>query len=267
MKTGTPLIKYAVNFLCLPLKKNNELRKYVYKVALKHETENYCENEFFKGYYHIEKAIRIIKKNNIDEHIIVDVGGATGVTAKIFSQHFQKTKIWVFEPLEENYKVLQSLSSENNNLVIIPKAAGNKKGKTGLNIAKRITSSSLFKLNPDKNSNFFSEILETKDTKEIEITTLDDTLPDNKIISILKLDVQGYELEVLKGAGKTLTKTFLIILEMNNHDGYMGAPKYYEVDKYLRENNFILFDIFPSVKDDDQLKEWDCIYVNKSSLK
>ena len=267
MKKNRSLVKYAVNFLSLPLKKNKELRKYVYTVALKDETENYCANEFFKGYYHIEKAIKVIKKMNIGEHIIVDVGGATGATAKIFSQYFQNTKIWIFEPIEENYRKLQSLSSENNNFIIIPKAAGNKKGKTTLNIASRITSSSLFALNPDKDSKFFSEILKTEETKEIEITTLDDALPKDKHISILKLDVQGYELEVLKGASEVLTNIILIILEMNNHDGYQGAPKYYEVDKYLRENNFVLFDIFPSLKDDDQLKEWDCIYINKNNLK
>jgi len=235
-------------------------------VALKNETENYCVNEFFGGYYHIEKAIRLIKKIDIKEHIIVDVGGASGVTARLFSQNFNQTKIWVFEPIKSNYDLLNSMAKENSNLVIIPKAAGNKKEKTFINKANRITSSSLYELNVDEKSEIFSKILQPEGREEIEITTLDDTLPD-KNISILKLDVQGYELEVLKGSMHALERTVLIVLEMNNHDGYKGAPKYFEIDNFLRDKNFVLFDMFPSIKDNDQLKEWDSIYMNRNYIK
>lgn len=267
MKIGTSLVKQLINFFCLPLKKNKDLRKYVYTVALKKETENYCTNEFFQGYYHIEKAISIIKKFGVNEHIIVDVGGATGATVKLFLQYFGQTKIWVFEPIKENCNILNNLAKDNANLVIVPKAAGNRKEKSFINKANRITSSSLYQLNADEKSEIFSKILQSEGKEEIEITTLDDTLPDDKIISILKLDVQGYELEVLKGGSNMLSKTILITLEMNNHDGYQGAPKYYEVDIFLRNKNFILFDMFPSLKDNDQLKEWDCIYVNRKYLR
>ncbi len=266
MKKSTSLVKPIINLLCLPLKMSKDLRKYVFSVALKHETEDYCEHEFFGGYYHIEKAINLIKKMKIKDHIIVDVGGATGATAKLFTKYFSDNKIWVFEPIKSNYDILISLAKQNSNLKIIPKAAGSKNEKTFINKANRITSSSLYELNADKKSKILSEILVPEGKEEIEMTTLDDILP-NKTISILKFDVQGYELEALKGSLSTLENTVLIVIEMNNHDGYKGAPKYHEVDSFLRNNNFILFDMFPSFKDNDQLKEWDCIYMNRNYLK
>ncbi len=267
MKIVSNLIKKMVDLAVLPVKKNKELKKYLFNIALKHETADFCENEFFQGFYHIEKAAETAKKYITGDHIIVDVGGAIGNTAKIFSKYFPLTKIWIFEPIHENYKKLKELSEANNDFIVIPKAAGSKIEKTLINKANRITSSSLFDLKADKKSKTFSEILIKKGTEEIDVTTLDTTLPSNITISILKLDVQGYELEVLKGSNNTLKRTLLVTLEMNNHEGYVGAPKYFELDEFLRQNNFVLFDIFPSVKDNGQLKEWDCIYINQLYLK
>ena len=95
---------------------------------------------------------------------------------------------------------------------------------------------------------------------------MDKEIPSDAKVGILKLDVQGFELEVLIGGSNTLKNTSIIVLEMNNHDGYLGSPKYYEIDEYLRNNGFVLYDIFPSQKNFGQLTEWDTIYINKSVL-
>ena len=100
------------------------------------------------------------------------------------------------------------------------------------------------------------------DTEKIQISKLDVEIPDYFHILILKIDVQGYELEVLKGARESLKRTVIVTLEMNNHIGYLGSAKYFEIDEYLRNAGFILYDIFPSSKIEKQLAEWDSIYLN-----
>ncbi len=95
---------------------------------------------------------------------------------------------------------------------------------------------------------------------------LDDFLAKNQDeIGIMKIDVQGYEMDVLKGAETTLKRTDIIVLEANNHEGYTGSAKYYDIDKYLRERNYTLYDILPSIVDNGKLKEWDMIYMNNSA--
>ncbi|MBK7501082.1 MAG: FkbM family methyltransferase [Ignavibacteriales bacterium] len=146
------------------------------------------------------------------------------------------------------------------------KALGNIELNSKINIASRVTSSSIFNLNPDQNSSIFSGDLNFCRSEEITITTLDSVIEKDIAIGIIKLDVQGYEMEVLKGANSLLDRAMIIVLEMNNHNHYPGAPKYFELDEYLRNRNFTIFDIFPSTKDSGRLKEWDSIYINNKYL-
>jgi hypothetical protein len=78
----------------------------------------------------------------------------------------------------------------------------------------------------------------------------------------MKIDVQGFEMDVLKGAEMTIGRTDIIVLEANNHEGYKGSAKYYDIDRFMRDHNFSLYNIFPSIIDDGKLKEWDMIYLN-----
>ena len=141
-------------------------------------------------------------------------------TPEIFAKHFPGTQIWIFEPLKENCKIIQSMCNKYPEFVLIPKAAGNEIGKTQINKATSVSASSIFELNAN---NLFAESLKTVGKEEIEITRIDDVIPKDKPISIMKLDVQGFELEVLKGAKNTLPNINLIVLEVNNHDGYVGS--------------------------------------------
>jgi FkbM family methyltransferase len=241
--------------------------KFLFTHALKDEIINFYDNYFFLGYTHIEKAIMLAKEFNLLSNIIVDVGGADGTTSKIFSGAFPNNKIYVFEPLKANYLQIEQLIIQFPNIILIKKAVGSSLGKAIIHKAKRITSSSLYKMNVDTHSEMFSDILKVNSEEEVTITTLNESLPKDKPISIIKIDVQGYELEVLKGADSVLKRTSIIVLEVNNHDYYVGSPKYYDIDQYLRNKNFILYDIFPSTKDKGQLKEWDSVYVRKDHLK
>jgi hypothetical protein len=59
----------------------------------------------------------------------------------------------------------------------------------------------------------------------------------------LKLDVQGYELEVLKGAEKSLTQMQLILAEVNLLDIHKNVPLLAEVVGWLNERDWVAYDI------------------------
>jgi FkbM family methyltransferase len=262
MKLLGLIIKIPILLFSKIIRLNKDSLKFLFNVALKAETADYCENQHFRYFAHIEKAINLVKKSGKEAGTIIDVGGADGTTPKMFAVSFPHSEIFIFEPLKENYRHIEALAVQYQNFKLIKKAAGNENGKTFINKASRITSSSIYELNADNNSSFFSETLQSSQKEEIDITRLDDVIPKGTNVSILKIDVQGFELEVLKGGVGTLRDVCIIVLEVNNHQGYKGSPAYFEIDEFLRNNNFELFDIFPSLHDQDRLKEWDIIYTN-----
>lgn len=266
MKVIGKIIKLIINAFAILIKHNQAALKYLFTKALKNETTNFIENQYYQNYAHIDKSILLLKKLGADNSIIVDVGGADGTTSEIFAKNFAENKIYVFEPIRENFNQIEKKQNKYSNLVLFNKALGNCELNTKINIASRVTSSSIFNLNPDQNSSIFSSDLNFCRSEEIIITKLDNVIAKDIVIGIMKLDVQGYEMEALKGANSSIERTMIIVIEMNNHNHYPGAPKYYEIDEYLRNRNFSIFDVFPSTKDLGRLKEWDSIYLNNNFL-
>jgi FkbM family methyltransferase len=259
-------IKILINAFFKPLKKNQTFLSYLINHTLREELEGRIERGEFFPLNHIHRSIRLAKKLPDQDFIILDIGGGIGASVILYNKFFPGNKIIVFEPVFDNYTLIKSKISSISNIEVFNCAVGNENAKKQINIANRITSSSLLPLAADNNSTVFNETnLGQRGIENIEIVKLDDFLekiPDE--IGIMKIDVQGYEMNVLQGSEEILKKTKIVLLEATNHDGYAGSPKYYTIDNYLREHNFSLYDILPSILDKGKLKEWDIIYINDS---
>lgn len=100
------------------------------------------------------------------------------------------------------------------------------------------------------------------DREEVEVCTLDRWCQDNDIdpkrVNILKLDVQGAELQALYGARKLLETTKVVYLEVSFVPIYKDIPLFGEIDGFLRECGYRRHAIYPS----DQPQNWaDALYV------
>ena len=263
------LVKPILNVVAWFLKLSRHNIYYLVDKPLRAEIQEVSASVF--AYQHIENAVWIAKnrfhtEGASDGSIIADVGGGTATTATIFSKNFPKHDIYVFEPIKTSFADIEKATARTARWQLINKAVGSSIGTTEINIAERVTASSLLELSQNTEG-YYGEILKTKSRETIEITTLDATLPADKTVDILKMDVQGFELEVLKGAAATLQRTKVIVLEVNNHDGFKGAPTYFDIDDYLRQRDFELFDLLPNFREAGKLLDWDAIYVNKKLLK
>lgn len=264
----TESVKKLVDIFFIPLKKNDAVLTYLLDHTLLKEMEERLEKGELFPLHHIHRCIRLAKKLQNQEFLILDIGGGIGVTADLFNQYFPGKRIIVFEPINDNFNTIKSRFDSFPNIDVIKCALGDEHSIKQINIANRKTSSSILPLSADPDSKFFNEdSLGQSGIESIEVLRLDDFLSaDRSQIGIMKVDVQGYELDVLKGAEITLKRTDVLVLEVNNHNVYVGSPKYYEIDNYLRENNFTLYDILPSVVDNCKLKEWDVIYLNNNAV-
>jgi FkbM family methyltransferase len=208
-----------------------------------------------KAFDHISQTCDLLQKNNPgSDKIIVDVGGGSGNTLRLFHSKFPNLKVHVFEPIPSNVELIRKKNIPNSEVHAC--ALGNSEEKMVLHITSNITSSSLLKpVDPDK---YGSELIE-KGELNIEVKRLDSFFPEGKI-GILKMDVQGYEMRVLEGAGELLKNTDFIILEVNNHEVYEGSPTYFELDTFLRSNGFILMNLYPGRVLEGKLLDWDAVY-------
>ncbi|MBK7501083.1 MAG: hypothetical protein IPI19_18915 [Ignavibacteriales bacterium] len=89
------IIKIFIDVFSKLIKYNQASLKYIFIKALRSETINFIENQYYQSYAHIDKSIQLLKKLHFENSIIVDVGGADGTTSEIFARNFIKNKIYV----------------------------------------------------------------------------------------------------------------------------------------------------------------------------
>lgn len=98
--------------------------------------------------------------------------------------------------------------------------------------------------------------------------SLDQELAEVPTISLLKLDVQGFERQVLEGARRTLQRTELLIIEVVYTSYYEGDCRFDELHhKVVSAAPFVLYGVTSPNCDDRGRPRWaDAIYINQELL-
>ena len=108
-----------------------------------------------------------------------------------------------------------------------------------------------------------------KERIELPVQRLDDLQGVAALLSplLLKLDVQGYELEVLAGATETLARTEVILSEVSLLEYNKGSPLMHEVVAWLADRDFLPYDICGGLRrsSDRALFQTDIIFVRRDS--
>jgi len=100
-----------------------------------------------------------------------------------------------------------------------------------------------------------------KKTIQVDQVRLDSVIKEE--IDVLKFDLQGYELEALKGCTKIFEKTRLILLEVEFVYIYENQPLFAEIDMFLRSKGFALFNLYDLyTRESGQLSAGDALYLN-----
>ncbi|MGI0487068.1 FkbM family methyltransferase [Pantanalinema rosaneae CENA516] len=130
----------------------------------------------------------------------------------------------------------------------IPLALGRVIGELPLYVTANPICSSLYPPNQAYLARFagLQDMMRPDFTIELEVTTLDQACQDQGIeqIDFLKIDVQGGDLHVLEGATQQLAHNILAIrVEVEFSPLYVNQPLFADVDAYLRQQGFTLFDL------------------------
>lgn len=109
--------------------------------------------------------------------------------------------------------------------------------KRSLKITNNGESSSLYSLGTHETHHPEIEVI-----REVEMTTstLFEAVPLEANFEFMNIDIQGAELEALKGLGKRLDSVLWIYLEVNREQLYRGIPQIEEITSWLRERGYVL---------------------------
>jgi len=179
---------------------------------------------------------------------VIDAGAHYGDYARLFSYVMPAAKIICFEPVPDTFKILQEQTASKPQISAYCMALGGRAERVLMNVSGMDQASSLLEMT-DVHRNLWPDSAPCKPVK-VEVTTLDAFVAEHAITGdiLLKADVQGFELELLKGAKSVLRQIRLIRLEVSFVPLYQGAPAFSEVCAFLETNGFRLHSMVGDVK-------------------
>ena len=188
-------------------------------------------------------------KDKFNQNLInvIDIGGHKGETINFFLKNFNVNKIYVFEPNHQLFEILIRKFS-NQNTFIFNYGVGFQNEEKILNISIDSASSTINKINT--NTNYYKRkkkilTLGKKKpyfvaTQKIKVINLSEFLLSKESrIDILKIDTEGYELNILKGISKEDFKKIKLIYFEHHYDDMLDKGyTLSNIHKFLTNNNF-----------------------------
>lgn len=202
--------------------------------------------------------------------LILDVGANVGQYAINCRKQGFKGTIVSFEPLPDAHKILKRKAGNDEHWIVHPRSAiGSTSKEINLNIAGNSYSSSVLEMlerhiQVAPESKYISSV-------KTKLETIDSILPiylSNSNRILLKIDTQGYEAEVIKGAIESLSKISLIQIELSIVPLYLDQELYNYFFDFMRNNSFKLWDVIPGFRDDStgQLLQFDAFFYRDNQM-
>ena len=159
--------------------------------------------------------------------LVVDVGAHIGKWSTGLALLCNVEKIIAYEPVPESFKRLQENAKDFPQMICVNSAVGSTVGQILMNAEEGRNSplSSVLELREKMRSIHKVEAAQPRQIS-VPITTLDHDLADYEEISLLKIDVQGYDSEVLAGAGSVLQRTKILLIEVLFVPYYHGDTEF-----------------------------------------
>ncbi|MGQ0827065.1 MAG: FkbM family methyltransferase [Bacteroidota bacterium] len=205
------------------------------------------------------RRIKLLQHYNID--LVFDIGANKGQYATGIMDAGYTNKIVSFEPLTSAHSIIEKESKKHNNWTVAPRCAiGSKKEEIEINISANSVSSTLLNMLDTHIQGAPESKIVGKE--KVQVYPLDEIgnnyIKDTKNM-FLKIDVQGFEQEVLKGAEIMITKAKGIEMEISlvplYEDQNWLLP---QVLNYMQQKGFTLTSIVPAFTDNVTGKVLQC---------
>jgi FkbM family methyltransferase len=206
-----------------------------------------------------------LKQRGLNCNTILDIGANHANWSRMAKKIYPDANFCLIEPQIEMKVELDKFCSEFDNSIYFLAGAGAKKDILTLTIWDDLAGSSFL---PKPNDN----LKDIGKQREIEIIAIDDLLHSSKLNNpeLIKLDIQGFELEALKGAEKTFgyTEVYLLEVSLFSFSDVPGVPILSDVINFMLERDYVAYD-FPGFLRrplDGALGQCDICFVKKNGF-
>jgi len=168
---------------------------------------------------------------------ILDVGANKGDWSRMAAAVFPNASFLLIEPQQEMLAHLQQFCRDFPKARFVEAGAGASPGELTLTIWNDLEGSSFL---PEENTSLTRD----KKRRNVRIITIDSLYDDEtNLPDLVKLDIQGFELEALKGAQKLFGRTELFILEVSLHEFMPNQPLFSDVVTFMAQRGYEPYDL------------------------
>ncbi|MCH8144310.1 MAG: FkbM family methyltransferase [Gemmatimonadetes bacterium] len=217
----------------------------------------------------VEFLVALLSKLDVD--VLVDVGANDGHFGSKLRRHGYHGRLLSFEPAPGVYERLARLSAADRRWDVFRVALGDREETAVLNLMAATTFNSFLKPN-SLALRLFEVGTEIQGEVRVSVDRLDRILPtllpdSDRQRVFLKIDTQGYDLNVLRGAGGQLESIVGLQVEMAMTPLYEGTPLYNDVVEFVEARGFALIAAFPVTWNSSEPRalEYDGIFLRKAT--
>ena len=207
----------------------------------------------------VQGSLAALRDRGFRPRTCIDIGAFQGDWARMFRSVFPGSKVLMIDALQSQAARLHEVSRGSDGSLTYEIALLSSSPDKEVMFHEMETGSSVFA----ESSPY------PRQARSLTTQTLDDLVrrrAEFRRPDFLKLDTQGYELEVLKGAGETLLASQAVFLETSLIPVNVGCPLIAEVVAFMSDHGFNLYDFCSQVRrGDGVLWQTDLLFLNRAS--
>ncbi len=188
------------------------------------------------------RVVALLKEKFADSppRTVIDVGAAHGGYSLAAVLAFPEVRVYSFEPLPDVFEALSATAAAQDRITAFPIALGDEDGRETIHRSESTGSSSILPMNKEHEAHFPGT--GTTGKEEIAIRTLDGLVAKGEVELappvLMKIDVQGFEDRVLRGAEESLPAIESLIVELSLQELYEGQRLLPELRPWIEERGF-----------------------------
>ena len=210
---------------------SNEIREWKHEFASNYSPSKFLLDIFFKN----------LKLANFESKLMLDIGAHTGSWTRHFLQYFKNCECHMFEP-QKNLHQHSSDITEFDNVYIHNLGVGETSEDKFFTFVERADSCT-FNISKTESD------LKGYKQEKLKVISLDDFLDQNNLPkpNIIKIDAEGLDLAVLRGASSILGITEIILIECAIGE-FESENSIYNVIQFLHSRNYRVFEITDMIR-------------------
>jgi FkbM family methyltransferase len=207
-----------------------------YEIRRRRPANSQARSKVWRG--SLQGILAQLASTGWDPVTLFDVGAAFGDFSRSCSALFPGAHYVLIEPLKEFVPAIEAVASTIERSTYVPAAAGGQEGSLPIYVHADLWGSSTYR----ETEGVHVDGVE----RTVSVRTLDSLCREHRLPGpyLIKVDVQGAELDVIAGARQALGQTEVLILETSLFRSYVGGPQFCDVVVQMKDLGFVVYDIF-----------------------